>query len=550
LNEEWKGELELPLVTSKKRNSFFYFPREGKMKRLIFFVISFLLISKGAFSAPIPELLPTGSESGPAAIEPEFPPQPEQQPPPEVRAAAPIKHIKRIRALQRLSGVAYYTLMRDWGLMPPKSKSRTQAYPAVEGLAPASSVYATINMTSDSYRDVEPSVMGYNNNGTVYISTVYLKYLADGNPRNYYSMTPDEGATFYRGQLPMPAGYLYSGDPLMAKNPYNGGAGPERIYASGTAFNSAPPNAIAVWHTDNGGFSWSQPTVAAVNNNSAYILDKPAATVSWYSGTLGHVYVAYEKVDLVNKPPQTQFFVTKSTDGGLSFGTPVLVTTGNIEGPQILVNNYNGYVYAIWMDYTLNAVRMSTSTDFGQTWSSPETAATGNMFSDPNNHLNGALRAYSLPMARFNWVANKICIVWHERQQAGSSLADVYYTAKSPSGWQAKVMLNDVQTNDQFMPALDFDSTGNLIVTFYDRRDDPNNILYHEYMAHIDSNGNLLEPNARVSTFQSNPQNYPHSFIGDYQDIWDQSFSSGEFYLSAWVGIPNVGDIYLSGIQP
>ena len=520
------------------------------MKRLIFFVISFLLISKGAFSAPTPELLPIDSESRPAAIEPEFPPQPEQQPPQEVRATSRLKRVKRIRRYSVLAEWAYYTLMRDWGLTSPKSKARTQTYSAAEGLAPASSVYATINMTNDSYRDVEPSVMAYNNNGTVYISTVYLKYLADGNPRNYFSMTPDEGATFYRGQLPMPTGYQYSGDPLMAKNPYNGGVAPERIYASGTAFNSAPPNAIAVWHTDNGGLSWSQPTVAAVNNNAAYLLDKPAVTVSWYSGTLGYVYVAYEKVDLVNNPPQTQFFVTKSTDGGLSFGTPVLVTTGNIEGPQILVNNYNGYVYAIWMDYTSNTVRMSTSTDSGQSWSSPETAATGNMFSDPNNHLNDGLRAYSLPMARFNWVANKICIVWHERQQPGSSLADVYYTAKSPSGWQTKVRINDVQTNDQFMPALDFDGTGNLIVTFYDRRDDPNNLLYHEYMAHIDSNGNLLEPNTRVSTFQSNPLNYPHSFIGDYQDIWDQSFSTGEFYLSGWVGIPSVGDIYLSGIQP
>ena len=57
----------------------------------------------------------------------------------------------------------------------------------------------------------------------------------------------------------------------MAKNPYNGGVAPERIYASGTAFNSAPPNAIAVWHTDNGGLSWSQPTVGAINNNAAYL---------------------------------------------------------------------------------------------------------------------------------------------------------------------------------------------------------------------------------------------------------------------------------------
>ncbi len=81
--------------------------------------------------------------------------------------------------------------------------------------------------------------------------------------------------------------------------------------------------------------------------------------------------------------------------------------------------------------------------------------------------------------------------------------ADVYYTAKGPRGWQAKVRINDVTINDQFMPALDFDSSGNLVVTFYDRRDDPNNLLYHLYMAHIDSNGTRLEPTSRVSNFQS-----------------------------------------------
>jgi hypothetical protein len=38
--------------------------------------------------------------------------------------------------------------------------------------------------------------------------------------------------------------------------------------------------------------------------------------------------------------------------------------------------------------------------------------------------------------------------------------------------------------------------------------------------------------------------------IGDYQDMWEQTFPTGEVYLSSWVGIPNPGDIYLSGIQP
>jgi hypothetical protein len=202
---------------------------------------------------------------------------------------------------------------------------------------------------------------------------------------------------------------------------------------------------------------------------------------------------------------------------------------------------------------------MSTSTNLGQTWSSPETAATGNMLSFvPGDRINGNMKAGSLAMARFNWAANRICVVWHERQADTPPpqipKADVYYTAKGPRGWQAKVRINDVTTNDQFMPALDFDSTGNLVVTFYDRRDDPNNMLYHLYMAHIYSTGTRLAPTSRVSTFQSDPTEYTGdfpSFIGDYQDLWLQTgFPSGAWYLSGSVGIPSVGDIYGYGIQP
>ena len=132
------------------------------------------------------------------------------------------------------------------------------------------------------------------------------------------------------------------------------------------------------------------------------------------------------------------------------------------------------------------------------------------------------------------------------------------------------------------MPALDFDTTGNLVVTFYDRRDDPGNFLYHVYMVRINSNGGNLQPNTRISTFQSDARSYSSGsyqrFIGDYQDIWDQVIAAGgEYYFPVWVGIPSGsgycsnspstsctinancpsggtciinGDIYVSGILP
>jgi hypothetical protein len=107
---------------------------------------------------------------------------------------------------------------------------------------------------------------------------------------------------------------------------------------------------------------------------------------------------------------------------------------------------------------------------------------------------------------------------------------------------------------DQFMPALDYDTNGNVIVSFYDRRDDSSNIKYHMYVSHISATGGSLGPNLRVSTFQSDPTPYPNKFIGDYQDIWcePETGTGTDYFLDSWVGISSqsIGDIYLSLIGP
>jgi len=71
---------------------------------------------------------------------------------------------------------------------------------------------------------------------------------------------------------------------------------------------------------------------------------------------------------------------------------------------------------------------------------------------------------------------------------------DVYYASIWQNGNTNKVKVNDDNGhNDQFMPALDFDANGNLVVTFYDRRDDNHNIDYRLYRGRIDENGQSLQ---------------------------------------------------------
>jgi hypothetical protein len=102
---------------------------------------------------------------------------------------------------------------------------------------------------------------------------------------------------------------------------------------------------------------------------------------------------------------------------------------------------------------------------------------------------------------------------------------------------------------DQFMPALDFDSSGNLLVTYYDRQNDcTNNLLYDEYFTKIDSTGSQLVAPTIVSTFRSDPTDNTfnagmaseYRFIGDYQQIWGDGGSPITWH-SAWIGAPVSG---------
>ena len=348
---------------------------------------------------------------------------------------------------------------------------------------------------------------------------------------------------------------------MLDANVYTSGMAPGRVYLSGLLFDGPQGvynTAIAVWFSDDGGKTWSNPPKYVQNKSGPPLLDKPDIVVSWHPGTLGHVYVAYVTYD---GTPNGQLFVARWKNKDLNFEQPVPVpmATGNINGAQILVDKYSGYVYVIWTDFGANAIKMSTSTNYGANWSSPETVTSGNLLSGSDaDMLNGGVRAPSVPMARYNWIAQKTCIVWHERQfGTNPPKTDVYYRSKSPYGWQqTKTRVNDVTTNDQFLPALDFDTSGNLIVTFYDRRNDgAANMKFHEYMSRIDPNGNRLQPDTRISADPFDPRTYTDkpSFVGDYQDIWDWTYTFGQYYVSVWVGLTKAtgyGDIYLSAIQP
>lgn len=440
--------------------------------------------------------------------------------------------------------------------------------------SPETVAIQTANAVADSNYDVEPSVIVTNQAGVPRTTTTYIKYVpipalgVSLYPTLYYSSTTDM-SNFTRANMPYVYGYYLQGDPWLDANISGSGIAPNRVYASGTAFNPQwdpncynncyqNPSAIAVWRSDDGGVSWSDPpTVAASNGDPHYLLDKPSIAVSMASGSAGYVYVTYVRYDTFS-PYVHDIMWARSTDGGVHFDAPVSLASGSVAAPQVVVGP-TGYVYVLWVEFTnpgqkLVYVRSRRSTDYGQSWDSTD-------LQGPSGYLPGyydygyanGTRVIGSLFARFNRIANSIGVAWHEWEFYSASTTDCYFAAKTGGGWTTKVKINETNANDQFFPAFDYDYQGNYTFAWVDRRNDPANWSYDIYARYADSSGNPLGPSARLSAGLTNPSNgiFTYPFIGDYLGCWFWTFYWGNPWIIGWPGMPGgIGtwDIFLTTV--
>ncbi len=382
-----------------------------------------------------------------------------------------------------------------------------------------------IRVTNDAYLDVEPSTTATTVFGTQYSVSAWIKY---GPPQKYasiYYAYTTNFSSFTTGQLSIPAGYTRSADPQTAVNPYTGG-------------------------------TWSGPTIVEMRSNH-YLLDRPAIAVSTHPNTLGYVYVAYVSVNEYDRT-QNALVVERSTDGGLSFGTPVVISIGRVTAPDLVVDSNTGKLYVFWSDNTNQRIVVASSTDYGISFGSYE-QVTGPYYLGPT--IYPGVPAQTCALARFHYQSGRVIVTWMGYSAETGSM-EVYYSYKPCTsncnawGWRNPIQVNDNSTNDQFMPAIDFNSAGNVVIAFYDRRDDPQNIKYHEYYAYLNVDGARLEANTRITTTPSDPTDIHATagavvdFIGDYQSLWDWTYSFGERGIPAFttvVGSDN-GEVDLARI--
>lgn len=311
---------------------------------------------------------------------------------------------------------------------------------------------------------------------------------------------------------------------------------------------------VFVSRSTNGGKTFSAPTTVFLDTSGATFSDKPWITVD-RSGTVtdGTVYVAwnldgnsYRDVDAgapqhpvkqqVPTSQPTGLVVSHSTDGGLTFSTPVVVNPFDNKEfplgaiPQVGPDGTLSVVYAGISNNTglVNQLNMVQSTDGGITFGLPKVIIP-KVVGLPNHLPPGNFRNLSLPSFAVSREDGSMVVVWADER---SGDADVLASTSMDGGatWSVPVRVNHDRVGDrkdQFQPVIAVAPNGTYTCAWFDRRYDPQNRLIDEEIAQSTNDGLLFGRNIRVTKHSWNPAidaprpegKASNTFIGDYQAL-------------------------------
>jgi hypothetical protein len=356
-------------------------------------------------------------------------------------------------------------------------------------------------------------VIGCTNGATFYYASLATNTPIAGLPLTAISVSKsvDGGASFggakIAAQTPSQIGAAGS---AMLDKPWmtvNRVAGSDQIHITYTHFVSAPVAGFAsasieyVRSTD-GGATFSNPIVLdQVTGLTPFLQDSHVAV-----GIGNDVYVAWESYPNGYHPGR-QIKLSKSTDGGMSFGPAVVVTDVTAVGNGFVVQG----LFRDFLDLQGLAVDTTRGPGHGNvyiTWQDGRNVNQTDPFGFAFIGGNGGC-----PVGR--------------PPTPGYCFGDILFTRSVDNGatWSAPVRVNNdpIAKVDHMFPAVEVDRHGQLFTVFYDRRRDLRNFLIDTFVAKSSDAGQTWK-NHRVTG---------KSFAA----IHDQDFVVNTFYMGDYLGI-------------
>jgi len=273
-------------------------------------------------------------------------------------------------------------------------------------------------------------------------------------------------------------------------------------------YRNGAENQLSVHRSTTGGLSWEGPFTAVYSAGFDFE-DKEWVAVDRTGGLRdGHVYIAWSRFYDV------KIMCVRSTDRGVTWSSPVQVSDPGLTSQwPVPVVLRNGELLVAWDSYDTNRIAYDISLNGGVTWGADRTLTTTS--TPAQSTINGGITVFPYPSLvldetggpRAGWV---YCV--YPDAAVGGNGMDIWCRRSTNDGltWSSRVRVNDdVQglVRDQFHPWVACDETGVLHATWYDRRNDAGNYLWHIYYAFSTDGGVTWSTNERVTTVASSPGN-------------------------------------------
>ena len=329
------------------------------------------------------------------------------------------------------------------------------------------------------------------------------------------------------------------------------------IYISGFYNSSDSGKGLVAFQKSTDGTHWSEPAVAMSAPGSAYPIETWFSVDASAGST--RVNSLYVSGVMKLSRDLSQVLVSHSTDGGSTWtqvGVDAVQKYPEEDHFTRMAIGKDGTVYSTWMrcrgkkggdgSALCRTVHMmfSKSTDGGKTWSSPQQMATVNMphyWWLPNSSPGVGVDNYPVIAVDNSSGANSGNLYVAMYTWTGTYLrVQVVRSTDGGVGWSQPVpVAPPTDTHDQFFPSISVNDAGLVGVSWLDRRNDPNDIDYQAFAA-ISTDGGESFPNTQLTTAFSNPNvNGGNNWMGDYTgNTW-----VGQEFIAAWMDSSNGTDM-------
>jgi len=336
--------------------------------------------------------------------------------------------------------------------------------------------------------------------------------------------------------------------------------------------------------SNDGGATWTEASEPLDDGNAGSILDILAGTASsdlkfvdkeWlavdrsnspYRNNIYASYLTIESADgesittnitLRKKAANKEFFTTESVQVNTDVYKLVQFTSIDVDNEGIVHVTFAGTPDSLnWSLY------YTQSLDGGDTFAQERKVSDFHIprlsGDEPESNIVGidGQRLYPCPHVVVDksggaydghlylvWTANGLA-------QKKTEGLDIYYSRSTDGGkiWSEASVLNDNEGSEshQFYPSIAVNDKGVLVVSWYDRRDDPNNLNTMYYMTYSEDGGDTFIPDFPVSTAASD-----FSVIGSKNGAfgigeYTQTLATSSFAIPIWAdGRTNDGNIDL-----